>query len=478
MEFMRRTSSSWWLLLVCALPVCGCGPREMARPQARPAAAGESPRVAVTSIPAERGSDPERFPEPLPLAQPGDCRELWSGVNRAAEPGDDVERAPDQPIVVPAEMFAGATPTAAGKPDDAVQPCAYPTEVPVRRLPTVAAPSPDFGLRLAELPDREPILAAPRNALPAPDIAENDAGPAPFIDDRQPQNRVPQVASGALQAVADKAEQQTREAFVLARRGAIYSARAEMMGALRMIAQALDAEAATDRHTEALAAGATALREADDFTPAGTRPGSTIDLSHVIAGHRTAVLKQANLGELTPLVAAQRYYTFAQEQFAAAAGRAPAASLALYGLGKLQTAVPASGSDAETIATAKAMVYYQAALLVENRNFLAANELAVLLAHVGQWTDARQVLLHGLRVHSQPELWRNLATVHGKLGEQQLADLARMEAARAEREIRSSRPAAGLDTGGGLVQWVTPEWLAQDAGGDAAAVRPAPRSTR
>jgi hypothetical protein len=65
-------------------------------------------------------------------------------------------------------------------------------------------------------------------------------------------------------------------------------------------------------------------------------------------------------------------------------------------------------------------------------------------------------------------LWRNLAAVHRNLGEQQLAELARIEAERAAHRGPGNRTASRLDTGGGLVRWVAPEVLARGIGGDAA----------
>jgi hypothetical protein len=234
-----------------------------------------------------------------------------------------------------------------------------------------------------------------------------------------------------------------------------------------MISQSLDAQDETSLHSEALAAGLRALSEVDDFAPYKGQFGPQVDLGHVISGHRTALLKDAAPGSLTPMLAAQRYYTHAQEQLATAAGRLPTASLALYGLGKLQMALPAGNSDAETAAVAKAMVFHQAALLAEGRNFLAANELGVLLARVGQWNDACRVLRLGLTTHSQAELWRNLAKVHQRLGEVQLASLAQQEAERAASRQRGPGRSPALDNGGGFVRWVSPQAFAQAVGGDA-----------
>ena len=88
--------------------------------------------------------------------------------------------------------------------------------------------------------------------------------------------------------------------------------------ALRLVAQALDAESQTGTHSRALAAGWTAVKEADDFMPTGSRMEADLDLSSIIAGHRTPVLKAAPRESLAPLTALECYFTFAQEQLAAA----------------------------------------------------------------------------------------------------------------------------------------------------------------
>jgi hypothetical protein len=138
--------------------------------------------------------------------------------------------------------------------------------------------------------------------------------------------------------------------------------------------------------------------------------------------------------------------------------------------------LPAIGSDDQTAATAKAMVYYQAAMMVEPRNFLAANELGVLWARVGQWQDARQVLQHGVTVQPNPALWRNLAAVHRRLGEEQLARLAENEWRLAVQQERATGSVAGLDDGNGFLRWVLPQNFSQSLGADTAVpqTRPSP----
>ena len=119
--------------------------------------------------------------------------------------------------------------------------------------------------------------------------------------------------------------------------------------------------------------------------------------------------------QLTTLIALQRYYTYAQEQLAAAAGPEPAGSMALYGLGRLAAASAKLGDTDEIESTARAMVFYQAALLADDRNFRAGNELGVLLAKSGKLERAKEIFLRSLAISPQPATWHNLAKIHERL---------------------------------------------------------------
>jgi hypothetical protein len=481
--------------LAAMMLVTGCG-SDASGPATGPQQhhACVAPAVGLPQ-PAERSSRLEITPGRLTFA--GDPQPISSHPRLRATDATLERREQEQyePIRVP---VAGSILRPARNP--ASQPtvvgCAFPGDpVPVRRLPPPGPTTPPdarggVGLRVADRPMRPAIrvpirlarepqleLGEPRGTSPEHEretelAVEAETGPDSEPVDGEASDSSTDIAPGALAAVEGKARQRLSTAFSLARRGAIYSARAELIGALRMIAQALDAQQRTNDHSRALAAGLQALREVDDFLPQRAQMAADVDLAHIVSGHRTLVLKDADLDRLTSLEAAQRYYTFAQQQFVAAGGGAPSTSLALFGLGKLQNGSPASGSDDETSSRAQAMVFYQAALMVDGRNFLAANELGVLLARFEHWEDARRVLQFGLSVDSQPALWRNLATVHRHLGEHELARLAQLEAGRAERRLGNGSPQGGLDDGNGFLRWVSPQVLSRSLGGDTAVTQP------
>ncbi len=101
------------------------------------------------------------------------------------------------------------------------------------------------------------------------------------------------------------------------------------------------------------------------------------------------------------------------------------------------------------------MTLYQAALIAEPNNFLAANELGVLLAENGNLVRARDWLIHSVTVSPQAATWQNLASVHARLGEKQLADQALGQAT----ALGQASPPSGVPA----VQMLDPETFARMA---------------
>jgi tetratricopeptide (TPR) repeat protein len=269
----------------------------------------------------------------------------------------------------------------------------------------------------------------------------------------------PPERSRQLERIARQAKEHIGRAVELAGRGAYFSARAEFLSALELIAQGLDQQHRTRRHGQALARGLTALEEADDFLPASGGMGQIRDLRAIVAGHTTPVLQGHPVEMLTPMEALQRYLTYAQEQLAVAVGQEAAGSAALYGLGKLYAALGDQPALSLKAAQPKAMVFYQAALLVDPRNYRAANDLGVLLARSGWYEEARAALSYSLRLHSDPVVWRNLAIVYRQMGQYELA----LQAAQQWRLLRQHSEASLAwpgQTADFFVQWVPPEQFA------------------
>ena len=266
-----------------------------------------------------------------------------------------------------------------------------------------------------------------------------------------------------LELAATEADGHTRKGFELAGRETYFSARAEFVNALRLLAQALDAEYRTKAHSRSLASALTALKEADDFRPAGSRMEADLDLADIVRGHCTPVLKEAAPGNLTPAGAMRCYLTFAQEQLGFAAGKEVAGSMALHGLGKLHSVVAEKQSTTIKGAMQKAMVFYQSSLLVYPQNYMASNDLGVLLAKSGRYEDARTALEHSLSIRRQSDGWHNLAVVYRRLGRTDSARRADL-LAESDRRAEAAQVAGGSRPASGQVEWVDPYTFARAQG--------------
>ena len=320
-----------------------------------------------------------------------------------------------------------------------------------------------FGVEPAGPPARP---SQPRVARLAPPIRS-----APHVQPAADvQLRLRPQRSEQLERIAQQADRHTRHGFELAGRKAWFAGRAEFIKALRLIAQGLDAEHQTNAHSDALGIGLTALREAEDFLPRGSRLESDLDLADTIRRHTTPVLKEAAAEQLTPLVALKSYFTFAQQQLALAAGKEVAGSMALHALGKLHAEWSTVGGGNVRAAEPKAVAFFQAALLVLPRNHLAAHELGVLFARSGNLREAQRMLKHSLEIHPQPEGWHNLAVVYRQMGHHELAQRADLLAAQAAAAQR----VASEGSANGLVRWVDLQAFAQAQARNPSDSRPPP----
>ena len=271
------------------------------------------------------------------------------------------------------------------------------------------------------------------------------ASPAPPSAARGPQA----VNDEGMRPVLQQAAQLNRQAESLARRGAYYLARNLTIQSLRTIAEALDSQTSTGEHTAALASALTALREAADFQSRSSED-STVSVPLVVAGHRTPVLRQQNAEGLSAIAAQQQYFNYARQQLVVAAGGQSVASHSLCNLGKLQSRM-SEGTAPQQTNLARAMVYQQAAIAVDRRNYPAANELGVLLTSIGQDQQARGVLLQSIGISANPDSWHHLAIVHDRLGEVELAAHARSQRDLMTGGAGGPRP---------KIQWVSPEVFA------------------
>jgi hypothetical protein len=115
--------------------------------------------------------------------------------------------------------------------------------------------------------------------------------------------------------------------------------------------------------------------------------------------------------------------------------------MALLGLGKVYAALAAQNSTAVRGAESKAMVCFQASLLAFPRNYLASNDLGVLLGRGGHYAEARVALEHSVALGRQSAGWHNLAVIYRQLGCDGRAARAEMLSA-AGRAEQMGNPAA------------------------------------
>ena len=384
------------------------------------------------------------------------------------------DSAPNQPAARQSrrsEYVPLALPAASGPPQASVLP-----ELPAE--PAFTSPE---GPQLNPPSATTLALAAPQAIQPQPPAVA--ALPArtgqstwqPAAEPTQPPAPSPQpTTSTPLQVVAERALHKADRASAMAQRGMLYSARTELIQALQIIAQSLDIQHATSAHAAALSAGLTALEEARDFSAQTNRPGEEVNVPAIAAAHRTPLLRAASGGLISPVVAQQQYLGLAQTRFIEAAGRVPVASQILYRLGRLQTALAAHDPDPLALHGPEAIVFHQAALATDSGNWLAANELGVLYARYGQLPAAKQLLLTSVTTHPHVAGWQNLAAIHRRLGETDLADRAE-----AERQLLASKTGAANSAASGMVRWVDQQTFAASGGADVSwpasvAARPAP----
>lgn len=301
---------------------------------------------------------------------------------------------------------------------------------------------------------REDAAPTPPELLPAVPAAQMPgAGWAPSA---APQPATgPAARSAQLEQMAQEADRHTRQGFELAGRNAPFAARDEFVAALKLVAQGLDSEERTSRHSEALADALTAMHEADDFL-AGQASEVATDLEPLVRRHRTLELKEVPLTGISPMAAMQRYFTYAQAQFTVACGGEAAGSMALHGLGKLYMAMAQRNVRELGAPEPKAVTCFQAAVLVYPANFMAANELGVLLARCGQYEAARAAVEHSLSVRPESTAWHNLSVIYTHLG---LADLAARAARLAEqsRQVEQAVRQTSPQPVRGEVEWMTPD---------------------
>ncbi|QDU97084.1 hypothetical protein [Lignipirellula cremea] len=394
-------------------PASGLSP---STPSSRRSASGLQAPQPAPILPSYAGYRPARESEIAPLAPPAN----------------------EGPAITPPGMNVPPSQERGPSGSGAGIPYVYPTTGASQPLPMQSV--------LVKEPSRSAASEEPVRPSSPRDVAPRETAPRVMA--------VRPISAEAMKIVNARAHEFNRSGFSLAERSAFFSARADFIQALRLIAQAIDAQAGGVLASQSLSNGLRALEEAEDFRPKGSRLEADLDTSALADGHRTPVLKEdgVNADQVSALRAVQMYYAYAQEQLAASCGGQAAGSVALYGMGKIQLSLAKAEGEVQGSHGPQAMAYFQAAMMADPSNQRASNELGVMLGRYGQWADARTVLLQSLSVRPMPETWHNLAVVHDRLNEPELARKARHEYELARQTTPSSSTS---------VQWLDSKTFAQ-----------------
>lgn len=237
----------------------------------------------------------------------------------------------------------------------------------------------------------------------------------------------PSVKLGLSDADAQKAVHNIEYGKSLSRRGAAFAARQEFYSSLRILAQSHDKQVGGVQYTQSLRNGIIALKEAEDFIVADTESQIGLKVANVIETHTTKIISPQSASGMTAIEAMQRYFAFASHQLARAGGQNVVAAECFYCLGKLHSVQAKQGSSASNLDVAKSLVFHQAAISADPSNYRSLNELGVLYANSGRFEESKEMLKSSLRNHQLPQAWENLAVVHQRLGETQMAELANRE---------------------------------------------------
>ncbi len=234
-------------------------------------------------------------------------------------------------------------------------------------------------------------------------LSEDEAlKPTPTFNDLQP---------GALRMI----EQEMNAAISLAQRGGYFAARSRLIGCLRQIARLRDAQADVDTHCVALSDALLALEEADDFDDQGPRCEADTLASNYIAGHKTPVLKDAPTS--SAVRARRAYYLFVRQKLVEAAGAEKMSAEVLYALGRVERELTLRASTESRRRGPREIPLFEAAVAVNPRNHVAANELGVSLARNGDLRRSRIALAHSASIKSTQEVLINLEYVSQQLGD-------------------------------------------------------------
>ncbi|MEZ6115478.1 MAG: hypothetical protein R3C28_02735 [Pirellulaceae bacterium] len=194
-----------------------------------------------------------------------------------------------------------------------------------------------------------------------------------------------------------------------------------------------------------------ALEEASDFSQIGDIRKGVANLADVVDGHRTRILRQADLESMSYAKAAQQYLAFAESRLSDALKGENVSAAALVALGKLQ---PHLGTDSDELTVDhRASVFFHAAARITPTNLVACHELAVLCAKRDDLQEAKRLFQWCAQLPDcEPVVWKTWPPY--MLGWVKLSTHSRRS-----RYYAAQQAIGGSDNNG--IEWVSQEEFAR-----------------
>ena len=241
-----------------------------------------------------------------------------------------------------------------------------------------------------------------------------------------PPARAPQALENPAgwQSIEQELRTNLEKCDQLLRRGAVHSARSEVISGLRRLFRSMDAFRGSFTSEPALDLALTAFREEADFH---SNYGVS-SVASVVETHTTPALKNRPLEGVSPEVASQHYRGFARYQWVVASAGHRWASDLLYALGKSYEKEAELSPVSSMRLRSQAVICYQAAIQITPTQSEASNQLGYTLIHLDRIEEAYDALKASIESQPNPQAWSNLAEVYRRRGATDSANFAVQQA--------------------------------------------------
>jgi hypothetical protein len=241
-----------------------------------------------------------------------------------------------------------------------------------------------------------------------------------------PPARAPQALENPTgwQSIEQELRTNLEKCDQLLRRGAVHSARSEVISGLRRLFRSMDAFRGSFTSEPALDLAMTAFREEADFHS----PYGVSSVASVVETHTTPALKNRPLDGVSPEVASQHYRSFARYQWIVASAGHRWASDLLYALGKTYEKEGELSPVSSIRLRSQAVICYQAAIQITPTQSEASNQLGYALIHLDRIEEAYDALKSSIESQPNPQAWSNLAEVYRRRGATDSANFAVQQA--------------------------------------------------